>query len=114
MTIFQLNVPNQKAPTCWTAHNQDDYVLATIRSNVAAEWDIQDPTFGEAVDRNAQDMSGSYVFVDADEAAREVINGERVGLHQFAKAIDALRVHVMRHLDEITDEALALELVSAP
>jgi hypothetical protein len=110
MTIFQLNVPHQKAPSCWTAHNQDDYVLATIRSNVASDWDVEDPTFDQAVDRNGHDMSSAYVFLDANDAARELINGERVGLHQFAKAIDALRTRVMRHLDEITDEQIALQL----
>ena len=106
MTIFQLDIPHQKAPACWTATDREDYVVATIRANVASGWGVEEPTFDDAVAWNGRDMSGSHVFMDANEAARELVDGGRIGSHQWGKAVDALRAQVMRHSDEVTDPSL--------
>lgn len=106
MTIFQLDIPHQKAPTCWTAADREDYVVATIRANVASGWDVEEPTFDDAVAWNGRDMNGSHVFMNADEAARELVDGGRIGNHQWGQAVDALFTQVMRHRDEVTDPSL--------
>ena len=102
MTIIQLNVPHQNAPTSWAALDEDDYVVRTIRANVASGWDVETPTFQDAVDWNASDMSAAYVYMSVDDAARAVADGT-LGNHQYMKARAALDAVVRQHLDEITD-----------
>ena len=106
MTIIELNVPHQNAPACWAALDEDDYVARTIRANLASGWDVESPTFADAVAWNARDMSASYVYMSVDEAARAVVDGT-MGNHQFGKARAALDAVVRKHVNEITDPDLA-------
>lgn len=99
MTIFALEIPNQLPPKCWTAKDEEDYVVKTIQSAIDSDWASTDPTFDDAVEYNHGRNLRTWVYMNADEAAQAVVDG----------AHSALAEQVRRFNYEITDTALAVQ-----
>lgn len=109
MTIFALEIPNQLPPVCWTAKDEEDYVVGTIRAY--PDWDSTDATFDDAVEYNHCNNHRTWVYMSADEAAQAVVDGPTLGdQRRGGKAHSALTEQVRRFNYEITDPALAVQL----
>jgi hypothetical protein len=104
MTIIALDVPHRLPPKCWTATDQDDYVVRLLQSH---DWADEDLTYDAAVARHAADLQRCYVWQSADEAAAAYNAGD-LGAHQYEAASAALYVMISKHAYEITDPAIAV------
>ena len=113
MTIFIVETPHQKPPTCWTAESSPDAItsIAQYLLDVRGEELAEDADFDDAIEAIASDLQSIKIYASTDEAAQGYLDGWEG--HQSAAAMAALLKEVMRHDYEIADPALRLRIVGA-
>ena len=87
--IYIVEIPHQRQPFCWSAHNEADAVVKIFRTYIrAGDMPDTDAPFAEWVEYNGHDLNSQHVFMDAASA----IDGlKEISGHGAVEAIAALR-----------------------
>ena len=100
--IYVVEIPHQRQPFCWSAHDEDDAVSKLWQSHIKmGDTPEPDAKFISWIRYNAQDLHSQYVFMDASAA----IDGlTEISGHGAVQAIAALR-HELEATGELPEEA---------
>ena len=67
--IYIVEIPHQRQPFCWSAHDEEDAVDRIYRSHINKKYMSDDwKTFSEWVRYNGLELHSQYVFMDAAAA----------------------------------------------
>ena len=98
--IYIVEIPHQRQPFCWSAHDEADAVSKMrLSMRILGRPDYIAP-FSEWIKYNSLDLHGQYVFMDAAAA----IDGlKEIGGHGAVHAIAELREE-LRSNGELPEE----------
>ena len=87
--IYIVEIPHQRQPFCWSAHDENDTVSKMWQSTWRMDNSpTEDASFADWVRYNSLNLYSQYVFMDA----RSAIAGlEEIDGHGAVEAIAALR-----------------------
>ena len=101
MAIYILEIPHQRAASCWTATDEADAISKIFQTFVRYD-DMPGmaASFDDWCDYNGSDLSSQRVYMTAAEAIQGL---EEISGHGALAAIDALRRQLIDD-GEITEE----------
>jgi len=87
--IYIVEIPHQRKPFCWTAHDEAEAIAKIYRAGAGSEYlPVADTPFDEWLQFNERELSAQWVFMNKEEA----IDGlKEIGGHGAVEAIAALR-----------------------
>ena len=87
--IYIVEIPHQRQPFCWSAHDEADAIAKIYRVRGGSEYlPVADTPFDEWLQFNERELSAQWVFLNKEEALAGLC--EIYG-HNSVEAIAALR-----------------------
>ena len=99
--IYIVEIPHQRQPFCWSAHDEADVIAKIYMTGAGSEYlPVADTPFDEWLQFNERELSAQWVFMDAAAA----IDGlKEIGGHGAVEAIAELREE-LRSNGELPEE----------